>query len=166
MKISLRSHYRMWLAARLAKRWHKGQVDKEGKDYFLHLKVVAETAYAMTGNPTAYIVGMFHDAIEDRKATWRQVERFGFYEAACVSLLTRRRDHTYDDYILNIGRHGHEVVDAVKIADLLHNTSPRRQFDAERNQKYADALWLLTSARARSHHPGLPKWSTDKEPVD
>lgn len=164
--LKIRDWYRMKRAAYLAKKWHRGQVDKDGKDYFLHLKAVAETAYAMTGSPRAYIVGMLHDCIEDRKATYRQVDQFGLMVSMSVWRLTKRRGQTREDYILDIGVKDDPVVLAVKIADLLHNTSPSRNFDVERNQKYADELWLLTSARARSHHPSLPKWSNPKESVD
>lgn len=164
--MTFRDWYQMRRARRLAKKWHRGQVDKDGKDYFLHLKAVAETAYAMTGNPRAYIVGMLHDSVEDKRATYRQVDTFGVMVALSVFRLTRRKWKSYDEYILDVAAFDDDVVHSVKIADLLHNSSPARQFDSVRNQKYADCLWLLTSARARSHHPSLLKLDTVKESVD
>ena len=62
-----------YVAARLAKEFHKGQVDKAGKDYFEgHLATVGGSGYDWKEKT----VGFLHDVVEDTSYSVKDVIRF------------------------------------------------------------------------------------------
>lgn len=116
-------------AARLAKRLHKGQVDKAGVDYFTgHLSAVA----AMGGTWQEQIVGYLHDASEDTPHSVDEIldllnvelgkplpsedrEEIGI----ALRLLNHHTAPDRESYIRAIGTN--TLATAVKLHDLTHN---------------------------------------------
>jgi len=144
---------------------HRKQRDKAGERYIWHLVRVAWIAYGLTGDVEAAVVGLLHDYIEDvdvaSHAQERMERRFGGMTAKNVWLLTVFSVHSpsvafpergYADYIERIVRSQSRIAIAVKIADLLDNTNPRRRRKAgiseEQTVKYLRALAKLAIARA------------------
>ncbi len=120
---------------------HAGQVDKSGAPYAAHLDAVA----AGVSEP-AVPVALFHDAIEDGRATRDDLRALLTpVELAAVELLTRS-DQPYADYILQIkGAAGPaaELAREVKLSDLRHNHG-RLTADLERlRERYESALAVL-----------------------
>lgn len=101
-------------AIEIAARAHAGQRDKGGEPYILHpLRVM----FSMESE-TERICAVLHDVIEDADITLDYLRQEGFTEQVLnvLSLLTRREEESYDDFISRI------LVDAttsrVKLADL------------------------------------------------
>ncbi len=137
------------LALDIAKKAHKGQVDKAGKPYVLHPLKVAESQ--KTEETT--IVALLHDVVEDSDYTLEQLEASGFSPAVMetVRLMTHDKNVSYEEYIRTISRN--EIARAVKIADLTHNLDesrlplPETEQEANerkaRREKYLAALSFL-----------------------
>lgn len=153
-----------WLAAR----GHRGQKDKAGVPYIWHLIWVAWIAYGLTGDSEAIVVGLMHDYFEN----------VGFHSSIAKSLNLAHQDSnyttelrlltlsywkhvstdSYETYIERIADTRDEVMIAVKIADLMHNTKPGRMPRATskeqenahiaRLHRYTHALEVLTMVRA------------------
>ena len=121
----------IWIksSATLAKRLHKGQVDKAGVNYFEgHLCMVA----SMGTTWQEQVVGYLHDASEDTPNTVEEVlslleeeaqqrlskeDRLEFSSA--LHLLNHHNSPDRDSYIRAIGEH--PLARAVKLNDLRHN---------------------------------------------
>lgn len=144
----MKSIFRILRALRMALWGHRKQKDQAGQPYWHHLLVVAWTAYGLTRDPEAIVVGLLHDYVEDvDPAGWLDIyERFGAITADRVNVLTRGGREEYEAYIWRIYGGG-DVVLATKIADLLHNTDPKRRGTRSRAWKYQRALQLLTRRR-------------------
>ncbi len=116
-------------AAHLAKRLHKGQVDKAGMDYFNgHLSIVA----AMGRTWQEQVVGYLHDASEDTPYSIDEVLNLLDTElgttlsdaereelTAALRLLNHHTVPDRETYIRNIGTNA--LATAVKLHDLTHN---------------------------------------------
>lgn len=104
----------------IADMMHAGQVDKQGQPYIDHLRAVAG-AVSDAAKPAA----LFHDAIEDERATEEQLEEIlTNTELWAVVVLTCEDYQTYEQYIdLLADWHGvtGDMAREVKIADLQHN---------------------------------------------
>lgn len=154
----MKSLVRILRAASLAALVHRKQRDKGGKPYLRHVVRVAWLAYGLTGKADAVVVGLLHDVLEDGGvgAELRLRREFDDVTFVRVRRLTRRFGMHYDDYVGWIGD-SDDIVVAVKIADLLHNTQPGRlpysvtggPKHQSRAGRYARALALLTANRAR-----------------
>lgn len=139
---------------------HRGQKDKEGRAYLIHLVTVAWLAYGLTGESEAAVVGLLHDYVEDIEPCFgpETLQRwFGVPTALSVLCLTRARGMSYDRYIQSIcwlvqdgsDPERAKVALAVKIADLLHNTQPGRgELRAQKRAEYLAALQVLAQVRA------------------
>lgn len=100
---------------------HEDQVDQSGVPYIEHVRAVA----AGVTSESARAVALFHDALEDARAT---TAALGVVltsdELAAVQLLTRDKTIPYADYIDTIatapGVDG-DLAREVKRADLAHN---------------------------------------------
>lgn len=139
-------------AARLAMLAHKGQIDKSGKEYYLHPCRVSQKVRCkgMDANDilNCMIVGLLHDTVEDTEVRLKDLIDLGFdYKIiGAVELLTRRKDEDYFSYIriLMKNRYAKEV----KRADLLDNMDVSRlpswtAKDKERMAKYAKAFKII-----------------------
>ena len=136
-------------AAALAREYHKGQVDKQGVDYFNgHLMVVGNAGH----NWKEKIVGFLHDAAEDTLHTVDEIvqtlkdksnnvlkddDALEIEEA--LNLLNAKTASTREEYIARIK--DSFLATKVKMNDLKHNmdisriTSPTEK-DVERTKRY------------------------------
>ena len=125
---------------------HKNQTDKSGMPYVFHPFHLAEqmmTEYTV-------IAALLHDVVEDTEYTIEDLVDFGFPDEVieALRLLTHDEGTPYMEYVTAIKKN--EIVKAVKIADLRHNSDLSRldiidQNALERVDKYNQALVLLNS---------------------
>lgn len=133
----------------IAKKAHKGQVDKAGNDYIDHPLRVMAAAHTINEK----IVGILHDVVEDTDWTFERLEEEGFtteiIEALkCITKLSE--DEPYDAFIERIKTNPLAV--SVKIKDLTDNMDIRRlneltDKDFKRLQKYHRAYKELIKHR-------------------
>lgn len=137
-------------AARIwARKAHKGQVDKLGVDYMMHVEAVADAVVPL-GEETV-IVALLHDVVEDCADPEfcdfaRITKRFGLAVGSAVEAMTKRAGEDYSAYLTRVRTN--PIAKAVKIADIAHNTSriPLLSDDADRSRllrKYGAALTTL-----------------------
>jgi (p)ppGpp synthase/HD superfamily hydrolase len=125
---------------------HEGKKDKGGSPYILHpLRVMfaMETTEEM-------VVALLHDVVEDSTITiqYLQDEKFSRKILKAVALLTKKKDQSYENYILAIKKN--QLARKVKQADLKDNMEKGRLkkitvADKLRIKKYMLAYKLLTS---------------------
>ena len=140
----------MYLCAlETARRAHKGQTDKAGKDYISHPVKVS----SLTRGSFAAVTGaLLHDVIEDTEVTYEDLKNLGMSERvlACVEAMTHRENETREDYIARIAKNYDAV--CVKLADLTHNSdlsriAEPRQKDYRRVERYRREYEYLSSVR-------------------
>jgi (p)ppGpp synthase/HD superfamily hydrolase len=135
-------------AIALACRAHRGQVDKGGQPYILHLLRVM----LKQENEIARIVGVLHDVVEDTGVTLDDLGAAGFGDQVCeaVDCLTRRKDEPYESMIARVA--ANPLARSVKLADLEDNMDPRRRLpgdrEAQRQVRYRQAREVLQAAQA------------------
>ncbi|SDI60435.1 HD domain-containing protein [Streptococcus equinus] len=134
------------LAHEIAKRAHKGQVDKAGAPYILH----PETVASFVTKDDEKIVAYLHDVIEDTPCQLRDLENAGFSSEIikAVDLLTRKTSQSYKQYLKLVKTN--ELARVVKLADLKHNSDLSRlthvtENDIKRLKKYQDAIVFLST---------------------
>jgi len=126
---------------------HRGQVDKLGKPYTLHLDAVAYGVepFGEGMEMAAYL----HDIVEDTKTTLGHLQQAGVPASVIhmVQALTHDRGEAYTSAIRRVcGNYGACLI---KIADNAHNTLPERmaQLDGETRyrleEKYRKARQML-----------------------
>ena len=132
------------LALAIASEKHDGQTDKSGMPYIGHVVRVAERCQS----PTAKIVALLHDIIEDTDVTADYLREKGIPDdiVACVLIMTRRDGESYEDYIRRVA--ANPVCREVKISDLEDNMDIRRltdltDYDFQRLRKYLKAWHFL-----------------------
>ncbi len=130
-------------ALEIARKAHKGQLDKAGKDYINHPIKVAS---ALEGE--AKIVALLHDVVEDTDITLEQIRNYGFNEIVIDALdaVTKREGENYDEFISRIK--DNPVAVKVKLADLKDNMDLLRlpelsERDLQRIAKYHKAYRFL-----------------------
>jgi len=134
-------------AIALAATAHKGQTDKAGAPYVLHLlRVMMEQK-----TETARVVAVLHDLVEDTEHTFEDLEERGYAAdvIAALQAVTRKEGETYAAFAARAARH--PVGRAVKRADLEDNMDVRRldemnSADVKRLAKYHAAWTQLTCA--------------------
>lgn len=100
---------------------HKGQVDKQGRPYILH--VIRVGLRGKTDEEI--IVGLLHDTIEDHPNSESLIrDNFPPWVIQAVSVLTKAEHENYMDYIERVKEH--DLPRAVKLNDLRDNTDPAR----------------------------------------
>lgn len=132
-------------AIMLAADAHRGQVDKAGQPYVLHvLRVMCSLE-----SDTERIIGVLHDVVEDTAITLDDLREKGYSDeiVEAVDRLSRREDETYDAFIERIKPNA--LARRVKLADLRDNMDLRRNSllqpkDLERLQRYQKAWFELT----------------------
>ncbi len=112
-------------AIALAAQAHRGQVYPApgGEPFILHpLRVMLHVQ-----TPTARIVAVLHDLIEDTPHTLADLRRRSYPPAICAALdlLTHRAVDTYDAYIARLARD--PLARCVKLADLADNLANNRR---------------------------------------
>jgi len=131
----------------LAARAHRGQADKVGQPYVLHvLRVMLRQE-----DESARIVAVLHDVLEDTRVTLADLRNAGYSEQVCaaVDCLTRRKDETYESMIERVATN--PLARQVKLADLADNLDLKRQVPAdpaaaERHARYVAAQKRLLAA--------------------
>lgn len=138
---------RIELAKQLSKHFHKGQ--KYGKyDYYeYHILGVVKTLELVAKEVTegAIITALLHDVLEDTECSWETLNNvFGDIITGTVSMLTKTKHLSKDDYLERIVRH--RTARIVKYADSLFNhTECVRVGDKKRAEKYQHNLNVLYS---------------------
>ncbi len=119
---------------------HKGQTDKVGKPYILHIFQVM----AKGKGEDEKITALLHDVVEDTPWTLEKLEAEGFSTKIIEALdcLTRRESETYEEFIERVK--SNPLAIKVKINDLEDNMDIRRlrqvsENDTERLNKYLRA---------------------------
>lgn len=133
-------------AAEIAVRKHKNQVDKQGMPYILHPMAVA----SLLDTPEQKCAGLLHDILEDTDMTEQDLLDAGIPKRVVeiVKLVTHEKPcegKDYEAYLTKIK--SDPDARAVKLADLTHNTDPKRAANDEnaekRRAKYAKAKRFL-----------------------
>jgi (p)ppGpp synthase/HD superfamily hydrolase len=110
-------------AKSIAKKAHKGQVDKNGMDYMRHPIAVA----SLVSGTDATIVAYLHDVIEDTDVTLDDLRQEGFSIdiITAIDAISKRKGETNVDYIARVKEN--PLATRVKLADLKDNMSPARE---------------------------------------
>lgn len=131
-------------AKKIALKYHKGQLDKAGKDYMEHLIKVSSTF--MTQDE--HIVALLHDILEDTSCTVDNLHQYGIPARLieAVVAMTRREGEAYFDYIQRLMQD--PIAVKVKIADLRHNLDASRfpvpsSYPPSLKKRYEKALGML-----------------------
>ena len=122
----------------LAIEYHKGQVDKQGEEYFLHpLRVMM----AVCERKELMVAALLHDIFEDTECTREILLANGISEAnvKLVEHLTRNPDEKYFEYINRVRKD--ELCVRIKIADLKDNL--RDGCPDSLRKRYLKALKIL-----------------------
>ena len=141
-------------AVMLARRLHRGQVDKAGMPYHMHLERTAHRLIEMFPEVTEVQIqaALLHDTIEDAGATRGSLLAEGIPSEAIriIERCSRPAAMPYLDWIRSIAASGDIGAMRVKLADLLDNSDTRRPDFPGRAKmlakKYLVAVPILTEA--------------------
>ena len=131
------------LAYKIAKKAHKGQFDKAGKEYINHPLHVAE--HCKTENER--VVALLHDVVEDTNITLSELSKYFDKDIVdAIDCITHREEMDYKSYLEKVN--SNPIARAVKIQDVLHNMDLSRinkptEKDYLRLEKYVMALKIL-----------------------
>ncbi|MBV9282862.1 MAG: GTP pyrophosphokinase [Chloroflexi bacterium] len=124
----------------LAIQAHRGQVEKAGQPYCLHLLRVM----LRLDSELERMAGVLHDIVEDTPYTLADLRQMGYPAAVVEALdcLMRRDGETYDEFLERIKTD--RLARRVKIADLEDNMDLRRlprlvDADVARMNRYRSA---------------------------
>ena len=99
---------------------HKGQTRRNGSDYIDHPVSVAEMLKDQGYDERYRIAGLFHDLLEDTKASEEEILELSDRDVlTAVKLLTKKKGEPKDTYISLIINN--PIAKAVKNADRVHN---------------------------------------------
>lgn len=106
----------------LAVQAHRGQVEKAGQPYCLH---VLRVMFRLESEPEQ-LAGVLHDVVEDTPYTLEDRRRMGYPEEVLEALdwVTWREGESYEDFLERVKRN--RVARRVKIADFEDNMDLRR----------------------------------------
>ena len=128
---------------------HKGQKDKSGADYILHLLCVMERGKSEIEK----ICGVLHDVLEDSEWTFEKLENEGFSNEVIAVLRCITKESEKEDYDVFINRIAQNpIAIEVKINDLLDNMDITRlkelnEEDVKQLNKYLKAFWKLQKSK-------------------
>jgi len=147
------------IALKLAKTYHKDQVDKAGDPYIYHVCRVGTLA-GMKGKTAEessrlIAIGLLHDILEDTELSEEDLRRLHPDSVVCdtVVILTRKKDETYAEYIQRVKQD--RLATIVKLADLedhLHSTS-RFILPESLSKRYRKARKTLLSGLEEFREP-------------
>ena len=140
-------------AIEIATKAHKGQTDKSGAPYIMHLIRVMQRG----DNETEKICGILHDLVEDTEWTFDDLVREGFSSAIIdvLKLVTKTSDdEEYTHFTKRIMTNRTAI--AVKLNDLSDNMDIKRlkeltEKDLKRLNKYIKAYHTLSEAKWSAH---------------
>ncbi len=127
-------------AIQIAVNGHKGQTDKAGQPYLLHLFRVM-----LSGKTEEeQICGVLHDIVEDTEYTFEDLKNEGFSDEVVNALkcVTKTPNEDYNDFIGRISKNPLAI--KVKLNDLKDNMDLSRlteitEKDKQRLMKYQNA---------------------------
>jgi (p)ppGpp synthase/HD superfamily hydrolase len=110
----------------LASAAHRGQTDKSGSPYILHVADVARRAVERGAPDEQVAAAWLHDVVEDTPITLEDLRNLGIPATVLriVGHLTKIRGETYDQFIERVAEHPEAIL--VKLDDIASNTSPER----------------------------------------
>lgn len=126
----------MLKAMKFAQDKHKGQLDDDGKDYYIaHLMPVYHIIYQFIDDEEVWMAAILHDTLEDTDTTYDElVEFFGKRVADLVNEVTH--DGQPDEKGYYFPRlHSKEGI-MIKFADRLSNLSRMDSWGSKRQQQY------------------------------
>lgn len=136
-------------AIALAAQAHRGQVDKAGQPYVLHLLRVMFRVETEQERITAVL----HDLVEDTGHTFDDLRALGYPAEIVEALdcLTRRPEESYEQFVERAA--ANPLARRVKLADIEDNMDIRRytalaERDLERLQRYLRAWRRLKAVGA------------------
>ena len=131
-------------AIALAVEAHRGQREKAGQPYILH---VLRVMFRLD-TEVERIVGVLHDVVEDTGRSFDDLRRLGYSEEVLAALecVTKREGESYDQFVERAA--SNPVARRVKLADLEDNLDLRRlssvgERDLERLGRYVKAWQRL-----------------------
>lgn len=131
------------IALSIAKRAHKGQVDKAGEPYIKHPARVCLSRWCC-GDEDRVVVALLHDVLEDSEITAQELIDNGIpgHLVQSVECLTRKPNESYEDFIERCCSDA--IAARVKLADLEDNLDITRltelnEDDLSRLNKYLRA---------------------------
>lgn len=152
-------------ARKIAYDMHKGQKDKAGEDYRLHLNAVQKGVVVLGGSEEEQIAALFHDAVEDHHTTYALLKKINVTDSTLVMIeaVSKRSNEEQSKYLTRVKLAGETIPESlkgiinvnmintartkagacrVKLADLFHNTRHDRiQALRDNNRGYvADRL--------------------------
>jgi len=128
-----------------------GHTDKAGLPYVTHLERVRDKFQ----DSFCRIIALLHDVVEDTSVSFSDLERIGFSGSyiEVLSLLTRRENMNYHEYISKIIHSKNKVALLVKIADMEDNLSDVRLMKLDKKwrnhflEKYSSEMTRLIEAK-------------------
>lgn len=125
-------------ALEIAVKAHDGQFDKAGIPYITHPIRMALSL----NDEDSRVVALLHDVVEDTNVTLKDLSNvFPPHIIEAVDAVTHRIDETYESYIQRVKVNSLAV--RVKIADLMDNLSPEREYPGRKIERYHLALKTL-----------------------
>lgn len=112
----------------VAKKAHRGQVDKAGKEYIYHPWSVATITWNLIGEKgfdakfvnDCLVTALLHDVVEDTDVSIEYLKgRFSNEVIEALGYVTHDKSVPYMDYVENVSNN--EIASWVKLADLMHN---------------------------------------------
>lgn len=123
-------------ALKFAKKYHKGQKRRGGKDYITHCIAVADVAEGEEFK----VIALLHDILEDTKCTYNILaNEFGFFIAEIILTLTKRNNEKYKNYLERISCT--MITAIIKMADIKHNLNDNPT--KKQKRKYKKALKFI-----------------------
>ncbi len=128
----------------LARKAHKGQMDKSGTAYIKHPVAVAR----MCSTKEERITALLHDVIEDTDITSDNLFSYGIPLdiVDAIVCLSKKKGIDYFEYLRNVKKN--PLARAVNIADFTHNMNLSRlnsisDEDIRRVEKYKKAILFM-----------------------
>lgn len=136
-------------AIEIAMNAHKGQIDKNGQPYILHVMRVGLRGRTEDEK----ILGILHDVVEDSDWTFDRLAKEGFTPkilSALECLTKKSEDEPYDNFISRVKQN--QLAITVKLNDLEDNMDIRRiemiqEKDIKRFNKYLKAYNELANLK-------------------
>ena len=128
----------------------EGKKDKAGIDYIEHLLFVE----SQVETETEKIVALLHDTVEDTFITLEDLKKMGYSSEVveAVSLLTKRNDMSYANYIDHLIASNNEIALRVKQADLRHNMDlSRLPVVTEEDKRRVETKYIPSMTKIENH---------------